>query len=100
MRSHLGTSAVLTLLELLESKDSETRMKALQFLLYYAVDAPETVDNTKVQTRMRGEDVPVILEAWITYLERSLPRNWPLLLDLLTAEQLGSNAAGIPSILR
>jgi serine/threonine protein kinase len=100
MRAQLGASAVPPLLKLLESKDSEIRMKALQFLLYYAVDTPDTVDNTKVQKWMREEDVPVILGAWITYIERSLQRNWPLLLDLLTAEQLGSNAAGIPSILR
>ncbi|MBZ5506113.1 MAG: protein kinase [Acidobacteriia bacterium] len=100
MRSQLGTSPVPSLHELVESKDPDTRMKALQFLLYYAMDTPDAVDKIRVQTRMREEIVPVILGAWINYLEQSPEQNWTLLLDLLTAEQLGSSAAGIPSILR
>ncbi len=71
MRNQLGTSAVPALFQMLESKDPETRMKSLQFLLYYAVEAPDSIESTKVQTLMRQEDVPVILGAWISYLERS-----------------------------
>jgi serine/threonine protein kinase/HEAT repeat protein len=100
MKNQLGTSTIAPLIELLESRDADTRMKALQFLLYYAVESPDRVDVKRIQARMREEEVPVILGAWINHLERSLQRNWPLLLDLLTSEQLGFNAVGIPNILR
>jgi len=100
LRAQLGRTAVEPLLLLLESTDSETRMKALQFLLYYAVDNPQSVDTSRIHSRMREEQISVILSAWISYLESSLLRNWHLLADLLTERQLGSAVAGIPGSLR
>jgi hypothetical protein len=100
MKRDVGDAAVPALIDTLRSSDAHLRMKALQLLLHFAVDSAESVDHEAIQRLMRREPVSVILQSWIAHLQRVSESRWPLLVDLLTSDELGPQTAGIPATLQ
>jgi serine/threonine-protein kinase len=92
MKREIGPAAMPPLVDALGSSDPSVRMKALQLLLHFAVDAPATVDLAAIQVRMRHESSPIILRGWIGYLRKTSDRNWPSLVEMMTHESPESGA--------
>lgn len=99
LKRDFGRKPIPSLIALLHAPEAELRTRALRLLLHYGVDDPASVDHAAIQARLRADSVPLILNMWVDYLQRTPEAYWPLLLDLLTTDVKG-HLAGVPHVVR